>query len=152
MRRREIYSSCPTFIFLDNTSTLWIILVFILPASLMIFLKFIVTEGSSRKVLWQQAQKYLLDFLITVGRILPKMHPFAQLLVHEVEIWSNCYLILSYLSIIQILLFKVSLHTYNFCYNSIYRGIITDCKCVSSTCNSLLFSIIFGLHLSIISL
>ena len=47
---------------------------------------------------------------------------------------------------------KVSLHTYNFCYNWNYRGIITDYKCVSSTYNFLLFSIICGLHLAIVSL
>ena len=47
---------------------------------------------------------------------------------------------------------KNSLHTFNFCCNSNYRGIITDYECVSSTYNSSLFSLIFGLHLSIISL
>ena len=47
---------------------------------------------------------------------------------------------------------KDSLHTFNFCCNSNYRGIITDYECVSSTYNSSLFSLIFGLHLSIISL
>ena len=41
---------------------------------------------------------------------------------------------------------KVSLHIYNFCYNLNYRRIITGYKCVSSTYNSLLFSIIFGLY------
>ena len=47
---------------------------------------------------------------------------------------------------------NVSLHTYNFCYNLNYRGIITDYICVSSIYDSLLFSIIFGWYLSIISL
>ena len=47
---------------------------------------------------------------------------------------------------------KVLLHTYNFYYNSNYSGIITDYKCVLSNYDSLLFSIIFGLHLSIILL
>ena len=45
-----------------------------------------------------------------------------------------------------------SRYTHNVCYNSNYRGIKTDYKCVSLTYNSLLFSVIFGLHLSIISL
>ena len=47
---------------------------------------------------------------------------------------------------------KNSLHTFNFCCNSNYGGIITDYECVSSTYNSSLFSLIFGLYLSIISL
>ena len=55
----------------------------------------------------------------------------------------NIFVIFNYMKKI-----KVSLHTYNFCYNSNYRGNITNYKCVWSTCNSLLFSII--LHLSII--
>ena len=46
---------------------------------------------------------------------------------------------------------KVSLRTYNFCYNLNCRGIITDHIWISSNYNSLLFPIIFGLHLSIIS-
>ena len=47
---------------------------------------------------------------------------------------------------------KVSLYIHNFCYNLNYRRSITSYKCVSSTYNSLLFSIIFGFYLSIISL
>ena len=34
---------------------------------------------------------------------------------------------------------QVSLHTYNFCYYSNYRGITMDYKCVSSTYNSLYY-------------
>ena len=46
----------------------------------------------------------------------------------------------------------LSRYTHNCCYNSNYMGIITNYKYVLSTCNSLLFSIILGLHLSIIKL
>ena len=46
---------------------------------------------------------------------------------------------------------KVSLHACNFHYDSNYRGIMTNCKYISWTYNSLLFTAIVWAHLSIIS-
>ena len=51
-----------------------------------------------------------------------------------------------------ILCVKVLLHKYNFCHDSNYKEIITNYTHISSTYNFLLFSIIFGLHLSIMLL
>ena len=63
--------------------------------------------------------------------------------------FENCFLFISVFVMVDL---KVSLDTYNFCYNLNYRGIIANYKHVSSAYNSLLFSKIFGLHLSIILL